>query len=76
MDEERERALVLYRSGVWTEAIGPEQEWSPVGIVLFQARHNQFWSLVEGMIRAEPGDYDDLPEWMTESATAQLENQN
>jgi hypothetical protein len=72
--DELDQSLTLYRSGVWSEAIGPEQEWLPVNRFLFQVRHNQFWSFVKDIIQAEPGEYDDLPEWMTEAATERLQH--
>lgn len=69
-----DRELMLERLGLRSEALGPPEEWAAVDPATFQKRHAQFWSLVAGIIRDEPEEnYDDLPDWMTEVGTEQLE---
>lgn len=67
-----ELAAGLERLGLRSELLGPEQEWSPVPVSQYQRRHAAFWGLVDDVIHSEPGDYDDLPSWMTEDATNEL----
>lgn len=61
--------------GVRSQFLGPLLEW-----VLshdwaeWDQVHDDFWRLVQDLIGDEPGDYDDLPEWMTELATELLES--
>lgn len=68
--------LQLWALGLMTLGLGPDLEWSPVHPRTFQRRHDTFWKLVAGVLENEPGDYDDLPEWMTESASEALEANN
>lgn len=72
--DDMEGAERVFRSGLMTEALGPQQEWSPVDAATFQRRHTEFWSSVTRIIEAEPGDYEELPSWMTEDATELLKN--
>lgn len=68
-----DRLILLWGVGLRSEGIGPHEEWDPVPPGDHQVRHNTFWKNIAGMISSEPGDYDDLPEWMTETASQQLE---
>lgn len=72
--DENDRALALYRVGLRSECLGHPLDWDPKPPAEFQKRHSEFWSVVSGTISDEPGDYDDLPEWMTEVATDLLED--
>lgn len=74
--DELDRSLALYKAGLRSECLGHPLDWDPQPPAEFQRRHNEFWSMVSGMIQAEPGDYEDLPDWMTEVASDQLENDN
>lgn len=41
-----------------------------------QLRHAEFWDIISNLISNEggkDGDYDDLPDWMTEDAANALE---
>jgi hypothetical protein len=58
--------------GLRSEFLGPRAEWSPVSIKTYQRRHGAFWGIVDCMIRSVPGEYEDLPDWMTEIASDQL----
>jgi hypothetical protein len=71
-----DRALQLEGLGLLTEALGPQVEWSPVPPTAFQRRHDMFWRVVAAVLESEPGTYDDLPEYLTESATEQLQANN
>lgn len=68
-----DRLIALRMQGLRSEGLGPEAEWSPVAEGEFQRRHAQFWAIIAEMICKEDGDYDDLPEWMTETAAQELE---
>lgn len=70
------RALRLEGSGLLTEAIGPVAEWAPVPPDAFQRRHDTFWRIVTGLLTDTDEDYDDLPDYMTEVGTEQLEANN
>lgn len=67
-----DQLIALRMKGLRSEGLGPETEWDPVSEEKFQRRHAQFWGIIATMIQGEDGDYDDLPEWMTESAAEQL----
>lgn len=71
--ENLDRAVLLHRLGLHTEALGPPEEWQPIPAGPHQRRHSDFWFMVAALIKSEPGDYDDLPEWMTETGSEQLE---
>lgn len=64
--------IFLRKVGLRSDGIGPHEEWSPVPEGAFQRRHDGFWRAVAGMIEDEPGEYEDLPEWMTEEAAEEL----
>jgi hypothetical protein len=65
-----DRLIALRDRGMRTEGLGPEQEWHPVSDTEHQIRHNRFWAgVVSPLLADEPGEYDDLPSWMTEDAT-------
>jgi len=66
--------LELWARGLMTTGLGPDQEWSPAPIDQHRARHDMFWKLVAALLCTEPGEYDDLPDWMTEVGTAALLN--
>lgn len=68
--------LELWALGLMTLGLGPRLEWSPAPPDVHQRRHDTFWRLVAAMFEAEPVDYDDLPEWMTEVASQALETNN
>lgn len=68
--------MALYMIGLRSECLGSEVEWDPQPPAEFQQRHHRFWSLVSGMVEDEPGEYSDLPYWMTEDGTEQLESNN
>lgn len=69
-------ALQLEGLGLLTEGIGPIDEWAPVPPEEYQQRHTTFWRVVTDILVSEPADYDDLPDWMTETGTAQLNHNN
>jgi hypothetical protein len=69
-----DRLIALRAVGLRSEGIGPDDEWAPVPDFTFQQRHAGFWGQVSDLIENEPGDYDDLPRWMTEDAAEQLEH--
>lgn len=71
--DELERSLILHRVGLRSECLGYPPEWDPQSPAEFQRRHHSFWSVVARIIRDEPGTYDDLPEWMTETGSEALE---
>lgn len=71
-----ERALRLEGSGLLTEGIGPQPEWAAVPPDMFQRRHDTFWRIVTGLLTDAEEDYDDLPDFMTEAGTQQLEANN
>lgn len=60
--------------GVRSQFLGPLVEW-----ILshtsdeFDKTDDPFWGIVEALIKSTPGTYDDLPDWMTETATELLE---
>ena len=64
-----DRATLLGRLGLSTEAIGPLEEWSPTDPGTYQKRHNAYWRAVSDIM---PDDENDEPYWMTEEASAQL----
>lgn len=71
------RLMALWnQEGLRSEGLGPPLEWDAVTPEVFQKRHNGFWVLVAGLIKSEPGEYDDLPQWMTEDAAEQLQSNN
>lgn len=67
--KEHDAAEALFEVGLRTEAIGPTREWSPVPPAAYQRRHDTFWRTLMGVF---PEHADDEPEWMTETASAQL----
>lgn len=69
-------ALRLEGLGLFTEGLGPQAEWAPVPPRVFQRRHDTFWQVVARMLESEPGEYDDLPDYLTETASEQLEANN
>lgn len=71
-----DRALQLEGLGLLTEALGPQAEWSPVPPAQYQRRHDMFWKVVTGVLQSEPGEYDDLPDYLTETASEQLQANN
>jgi hypothetical protein len=71
-----DRALQLEGLGLLTEALGPQAEWAPVPPNAYQRRHDTFWRIVAALLESEPGDYDDLPDYMTETGTDQLQANN
>ena len=68
--------LELWALGLMTLGLGPRLEWAPVPPADHQRRHDTFWKLISRVLENEPGDYDDLPEWMTETASEALEANN
>lgn len=64
---------VLLPEGVRSQFLGPLREW-----VLshtdaeFDKTNDPFWDLVEQLLKETPGAYEDLPDWMTETATELL----
>lgn len=68
--------LQLWALGLMTLGLGPHLEWAPAPPSTHQRRHDTFWKIVSGVLSDEPGDYDDLPEWMTETASQALEINN
>jgi hypothetical protein len=75
-DDAERLIAVLYAVGLRSEGIGPTDEWSPSPPAVYQKRHDMFWSIVAAILEAEPGDYDDLPIYLTECATDQLNDNN
>jgi len=69
-----EMARLIEEIGLRSEVLGPRQEWSPLPPKAYQRRHAAFWGVVDSMLSSEPGTYEELPDWMTEVATAQLLN--
>lgn len=77
MDEAAERLIMtLNMVGLRSEGIGPTGEWAPCPAAVYQKRHDMFWSIVAAILEGEPGDYDDLPIYLTECATDQLNDNN
>jgi hypothetical protein len=74
--DELDRSLVLYRMGLRSECLGPPVEWDPKSPAEFQRRHTTFWEEVAELIEDEPGEYEDLPNWMTEEGSEALEANN
>lgn len=74
--DDMDRALRLEGSGLLTEGIGPQAEWSPVPPDVYQRRHDTFWRIVTGLLTDADEDYDDLPDYLTEVGTEQLESNN
>ena len=71
--ENLDRLISLREVGLRSEGLGPDAEWAPVPEDKFQLRHTRYWGQVSDLIENEPGDYDDLPRWMTEDAALDLE---
>lgn len=69
---EDELGSALEQLGLRSELLGPRMEWAPLPVNQYQRRHARFWGLVDHLIHSEPGEYDDLPNWMTEVATIEL----
>lgn len=68
-----DRLLALWNTGgLRSEGIGPDAEWDPVDSAEFQVRHTAFWNSVTRIIQSEPGGYEQLPTWMTETAAEEL----
>lgn len=72
MTREERAAVDIDINGLRSELLGVVEEWDPVPPDQFQRRHDQYWSLVDRMIQAEPGNYGDLPDWMTEVGSDRL----
>jgi hypothetical protein len=70
--ENLDRLISLREVGLRSEGIGPTEEWSPCPNDTFQRRHDRFWRIVAALLETEPGGYDDLPEYLTETASEQL----
>jgi hypothetical protein len=73
MEDMDRAALILDRLGLSTEGLGPIEEWSPIPRDQHQRRHDTFWQAVCSIL---PDDDNDDEEWMTETASAQLEANN
>lgn len=69
-------ALELERRGLLTGGIGPHVEWFPMSPDEFQRLHDQFWRFITDLLTNEPADYEQLPSWMTEEGTDQLNANN
>jgi hypothetical protein len=67
--EHLNQAILLSRLGLFTEALGPPEEWAPMDKRGHQIRHAQFWSLVGDIL---PEDEHDEEHWMTLDAADQL----
>lgn len=75
--DELDREALLARLGLRSEALGPPEEWLPVTPDQYQRRHQSWWAFVLGVLEDEPGEYEDLPHWMTEQGSeALLANDN
>lgn len=74
--DDMERALRLEGSGLLTEGLGPFAEWAPASPDTYQRRHDDFWRIVTGILIDAVEDYDDLPDYLTEAGTEQLESNN
>lgn len=56
--------------GVRSQFLGPLREWVVSSTdAEFDATNDPFWEIVEQLIKTTPGTYDQLPDWMTETAT-------
>lgn len=74
MMDNLDRLISLREVGLRSEGIGPTEEWSPCPNDVFQRRHDVFWRIVGALLESEEGTYEDLPDYLTETATQQLEN--
>lgn len=70
--KEIDREAMLERLGLRSEALGPPDEWQPVTPDRHQDRHRKYWGVVTDLIEDEPGEYEDLPEWMKEEGSEAL----
>lgn len=68
-NHEGDRAGLLARLGLRTEALGPPEEWSPSDPATYQRRHDQFWRAILDIV---PDDDADEPFWMTSDASTEL----
>jgi hypothetical protein len=73
MEDMDRAALMLDRLGLSTEGLGPVEEWAPIPRAEHQQRHDTFWRAVCDIL---PDCDTDEEEWMTETASAQLEGNN
>lgn len=64
--------LQLWARGLMTTGLGPDLEWFPVPVIEHADRHDIFWKLVAALLLTEPGTYDELPDYLTETGTEQL----
>lgn len=51
--------------------LGPLMEW--IVSTDWPADDELFWAFILSVIEDEPGEYDDLPQWMTETASGLLQ---
>jgi hypothetical protein len=65
--------LELWTRGLMTSGLGPDDEWCPTPVNDHAVLHDTFWKLVAALLMTEPGEYDDLPDYLTETATQLLE---
>lgn len=64
----------LLPEGVRSQFLGPLREWIVSSSdAEFDSINDPFWEIVELLLKEQPGGYDDLPDWMTETATELLE---
>jgi hypothetical protein len=74
-----DRLIALSEDGLFSEGLGPEQEWQPVDRERYQHRHNRWWKFVAAVTDREYTDEAndaDLPHWMSEEATMELKANN
>jgi hypothetical protein len=72
--DELNRLIWLRQMGLSSEGIGPPGEWAPSPGIVYQRRHDAFWNVVAGILNDEEGEYEDLPDWMTEVGSEILEH--
>lgn len=68
--------MELWTRGLMTTGLGPDLEWHPTPVIEHARRHDTFWKLVAAMLLTFDGDYDDLPDYVTEAATTALLDNN
>ena len=57
-----------------TSELGPGEEWIIADEDSWSDTYHGFWEIVEKLILGERGSYEELPDWMTETATDALLN--